>query len=131
MSRLNIVAPMPTLEFHEVDASRWDDFERLFEGRGGPKSCWCMIWRTGAKSTKGPDRKAAIRQRVGDGIPIGLLGYLRGEPVAWCSIAPRPTFRELGGPDHVGDGPEQVWSLVCFFIRRELRGQGLTRQVIE
>jgi GNAT superfamily N-acetyltransferase len=27
--------------------------------------------------------------------------------------------------------PEQVWSLACFFIRRDLRGQGLTKQIIE
>jgi GNAT superfamily N-acetyltransferase len=122
---------MPRLEFHEVDALRWDDFERLFESRGGPKSCWCMVWRSGAKSSKGPDRKAAIKQYVCDRIPIGLLGYLRGEPVAWCSIAPRPTYRKLGGPAHTGDCPEQVWSLACFFIRRELRGQGVSKQVIE
>jgi GNAT superfamily N-acetyltransferase len=122
---------MPTLEFHEVETSRWDDFERLFESRGGPKACWCMVWRNGAKSAKGPDRKIAIRQNVGDGIPIGLLGYLGGEPVAWCSIAPRSTYRVLGGLDDSGDHLEKVWSLVCFFIRRELRGQGLTRQVIE
>jgi len=36
---------MSKLEFHEVDAARWRDFERLFESRGGPESCWCMVWR--------------------------------------------------------------------------------------
>lgn len=122
---------MLDLEFHDVDAARWGDFERLFESRGGPKNCWCMVWRAGAKTTKGPDRKAAIQQYVGDDVPIGLLGYSEGEPVAWCSIAPRPTYRDLGGPNDAVERPEQVWSLVCFFIRRELRGQGLTKQVIE
>jgi GNAT superfamily N-acetyltransferase len=122
---------MLNLEFHDVDAARWGDFERLFESRGGPKNCWCMVWRAGAKTTKGPDRKAAIQQYVCDDMPIGLLGYSEGEPVAWCSIAPRPTYRDLGGPNDVVERPEQVWSLVCFFIRRELRGQGLTKQVIE
>jgi GNAT superfamily N-acetyltransferase len=124
---------MPDLEFHEVDASRWEDFERLFESRGGPKSCWCMVWRSGAETSKGPARKAAIKQHVADGIPIGLLGYLRSEPVAWCSIAPRTTYRELGGPNVADEHehPEDVWSLACFFIRRELRGEGLTKQIIE
>jgi GNAT superfamily N-acetyltransferase len=122
---------MQNMTFHEVDASRWDDLERLFESRGGPKSCWCMVWRAGAKTAKGPDRKAAMRRYVCEGIPIGLLGYFRGEPVAWCSIAPRTTYRDLGGPTDAGELPEEVWSLVCFFIRRELRGQGLTKQVIE
>lgn len=122
---------MPNLEFHEVDASRWVDFERLFESRGGPKSCWCMVFRSGAKTSQGPDRKTAIRQHVSDGVPIGLLGYLDGEPVAWCSIAPRQTYRKLGGPNQDADPNEQVWSLVCFFVRRELRGQAIAKQIIE
>lgn len=122
---------MPDLEFHEVDDARWGDFERLFESRGGPKSCWCMVWRAGAKTTKGADRKAAMRQLVSRDVPVGLLCYSEGEPVAWCSIAPRPTYRELGGLSDVGNRPEHVWSLVCLFIRRELRGQGLASKIIE
>lgn len=122
---------MTKLDFHEVDASRWGDFERLFESRGGPKSCWCMVWRAGAKSNKGEDRKIAIHRYVNNETPIGLLGYCEGEPVAWCSIAPRSSYRDLGGPSDNGICAEEVWSLVCFFIRRELRGQGLARQIIE
>ena len=63
-------------------------------------------------------------------MPIGLLGYLAAEPVAWCSIAPRPTYRPLGGPDDFGDAPNAVWSLACFFIRRDLRGQGASEQTL-
>jgi GNAT superfamily N-acetyltransferase len=60
-----------------------------------------------------------------------LLGYSGGEPVAWCSIAPRTTYRDLGGLISPGESPEDVWSLACFFIRRELRGQGLAKRIIE
>ena len=122
---------MHNITFHDVDASRWDDLERLFESRGGPKSCWCMVWRAGAKTAKGPDRKAAMKRYVSEGVPIGLLGYSNGEPVAWCSIAPRTTYRDLGGPANGSERPEDVWSLVCFFIRSELRGKGLTSRIIE
>ena len=90
---------MPKLEFHEVDSARWGDFECLFESRGGPKSCWCMVWRAGAKTNKGVDRKFAIRRYVSNETPIGLLGYSEGEPVAWCSIAPRPTYRDSWRPE--------------------------------
>lgn len=124
---------MLNLSFHEVDESRWDDFERLFAGRGGPKSCWCMVWRaTGdeTRQTKGPQRKAAMEARVRNGTPIGILGYLEDEPVAWCSIAPRPTYRALGGQDVPGEDPDTVWSLACFFAHRRLRGQGVTSQLI-
>ncbi|MEA2808899.1 MAG: hypothetical protein QOJ17_3040 [Rhodospirillaceae bacterium] len=131
MADTAIVRHMQHITFHEVDASRWDDLERLFESRGGPKSCWCMVWRAGAKTAKGPDRKAAMKRYVCEGVPIGLLGYSSGEPVAWCSIAPRTTYRDLGGPTNVSELPEEVWSLACFFIRRELRGKGLTKRIIE
>jgi GNAT superfamily N-acetyltransferase len=123
----------PQLSFHEVDRGRWPDLARLFDSRGGPKSCWCMVWRATpqeAKRKDGASRKAALQKRVCDGIPIGLIGYLHDEPVAWCSIAPRDTYRRLGGSDD--DGPAaRIWSLACFFLRRELRGQAVTAQMIE
>ena len=37
--------PPVHIEVHEVDARRWPDFERLFESRGGPKWCWCRMFR--------------------------------------------------------------------------------------
>ena len=33
------------IEFHEVDRGRWSDLEGLFDSTGGPKYCWCMVWR--------------------------------------------------------------------------------------
>src|ERR1700741_3429607 len=118
--------------FHEVDEERWADLEQLFEARGGPKHCWCMVWRAQGEETKhrdGRSLKAALKHRVDDGVPIGILGYLDGAPVAWCSVAPRSTYRSLGGPEDE-DG-EKVWSLVCLFIPRSLRGHGATRRLIE
>lgn len=89
-----------------------------------------MLWRAPPQEAKRPDgasRKAAMAQRVGAGVPVGLLGYLDQEPVAWCSIAPRATYRRL-----VDDGScdEGVWSIACFFVARRLRGQGMTRRLI-
>lgn len=118
----------PPLAFREVDESTWPDFERLFESRGGPEFCWCMVWRD--KPRQG-DRKQSMLDRVTGGVPIGILGYEDGEPVAWCSIAPRDTYRKgLSGVDLPGDVPDSVWSLACFFVPRRLRGQGIATQVI-
>lgn len=129
---MNVNRMPEDLVFREVDPSRWDDFERLFEGRGGPKNCWCMVWRGGedeARRTDGKSRKQAMQRRVQGGVPVGLLGYLGDEPVAWCSIAPRSTYGRLGGPE---EGPDdRVWSLACFFLHRRLRGQGTVRRMIE
>ena len=121
------------LVFHEVDHSRWGDLVRLVESRGGPKHCWCMVWRATPQESRKTDsksRKAALKRRVGGSVPVGILGYLDGEPVTWCSIAPRPTYRDLGGKHAATDDPEKVWSLVCFFATRGLRGQGVMRRLI-
>ncbi len=119
------------LVFYKVDRNRLDDLVALFESRGGPKNCWCMVWRATpaeAKHTDGASRKAALTRRVKQGVPIGILGYLNDRPIAWCSIAPRPTYRALGGP--ADDDDENVWSLVCFFVTRAYRGQGMTARLL-
>ena len=128
------VGSAPALEFREVDRARWPDMQALFESRGGPKNCWCMVWRANADEARHPDgasRKAAMARRIDAGVPVGLLGYLDGEPVAWCSIAPRDTYRPLGGPDDAPGGGERVWSIACFFVKRDLRGAGVTARLIE
>lgn len=135
-SRASILADdcpilVPKLVFREVTPARWLDLERLFESRGGPKYCWCMLWRPmrdESLRTHRSEKKESLREIVGRGVPIGILGYLDGEPVAWCSIAPRDTYRRLGGPTH---DEENVWSLACFFLKRQFRGQGLTRRLIK
>jgi GNAT superfamily N-acetyltransferase len=119
------------LTFHPVDAARWPDMVRLFESRGGPKSCWCMLWRTTpeeARHTDGASRKAAMAARVAAGISVGILGYLDGEPVAWCSVASRSTYRRLVSGGGLDDG---VWSIACLFVVRRLRGLGLAPVIIQ
>jgi GNAT superfamily N-acetyltransferase len=119
----------PALRFEEVTPDHWPDFERLFEGRGGPKSCWCMVWRTMPAGSRGDSaaKKQAISDRIVQRQPVGLLGYRGTEPVAWCSVAPRDTYRPLGGLD---DDGTVVWSLVCMFVTREIRGAGVGKELI-
>lgn len=120
------------LRFREVDKRTWPDFERLFESRGAPKYCWCMAWRATPDEVRGTARgrrKRAIKRRVDAGTPIGILAYQGEEPIAWCSIAPRASYRDLGGPGE-GDDPK-VWSIVCFFVKRDLRGHGIGPKLVE
>lgn len=121
------------LVFHEVDRSRWPDLERFFEARGGPHFCWCMVWRAIGEETKHTDstsRKAALRKRVETGVPIGILAYLGDTPVAWCSVAPRNTYRPLGGYFDPSEDPASVWSVVCFHAVRALRNRGILAYLI-
>ena len=119
------------LVFYEMDQARWPDFEQLFESRGSPKACWCMVWRATpqeAKRTDGASRKAAMAKRIAAGVPVGLLGYINKDPVAWCSVAPRSTYRRLVDDDSSDEG---IWSIACFFVVRRLREQGITQRIIK
>ena len=116
---------------------RWDDLCRLFGPQGAYSGCWCMFFRT--TSSEFAMGNAANRERMeqlvaGEGCP-GLLGYEDGVPVGWVSVAPRSDFgrvirsRDTGpiGPTPAGD----VWSIVCFYVPRDLRGRGIARSLLE
>jgi GNAT superfamily N-acetyltransferase len=117
----------PVLEFHPVTIDRWRDLVQLFEHHGNPGYCWCMRWRARSAEflpLKTQGRKNALKQMVRTGTPIGILGYLDGAPVGWCSIAPRETCTHLEHSTtlkRVDDLP--IWSVVCFFVNRKMRGQ--------
>ena len=74
-------------------------------------------------------RKQAMHGRVEAGMPIGLLGYVDGEPVGWCSLGPRDTFLKLS-PDQ-NDDEAGVWSITCFFVRRDHRKAGLSHALLD
>ena len=124
--------PTQKLTFRPVTKARWKDFEVLFETPGAPKYCWCMAWRATPEEVKaaprGSDRKPLMEGRIKSGTTVGLLGYLDGEPVAWVSIAPRDTYRDLGGPE--AKPGEKIWSLACMYIHRKLRGAGHGMELI-
>ena len=124
------------LPFRAVEASTWGDFERLFESRGGPSYCWCMPYRATPDENRRLDRatrKAGMRARVMAGAPVGLLAYAGGEPIGWCSIAPRSTFprpNTSAVPGAARADEPLIWSLTCFFVPRRFRGCGLASRLL-
>jgi len=122
------------LQFHPVTRERLPDLARFSEGHGKFRYCSCMRWRLTStqfrKSTK-DDRVAALEQLVEEDTPIGVLAYAEGEPVGWCSIAPRETYEALEryrALPRIDDSP--VWSVVCFFIDRRVRRRGATLSLL-
>jgi len=73
------------------------------------------------------DKKKSLKLYVENILPIGLVGYSNSEPVAWCSIAPRATYRELAGDSSLTN----VWSLVCLFIKRDFRRRGIAEGLVK
>jgi GNAT superfamily N-acetyltransferase len=118
------------LQFRPVTRDRLPDLARFSEGHGKFRYCSCMRWRlTSAqfKCSKKDERVAALEQLVDEGTPVGVLAYSAGEPVGWCSVAPRETYQALERYRALPriDGAS-VWSVVCFFIDRKIRHRGAT-----
>ena len=62
----------------------------------------------------------------------GILAYQKGQPVGWCSVAPREDFPVLDRSRTLKRVDEKAtWSIVCFFVSEPYRGQGLSRLLID
>ncbi|HSK12909.1 MAG TPA: GNAT family N-acetyltransferase [Phnomibacter sp.] len=126
---------MSGLHYKPLTADTWPALENLFGAKGACGGCWCMYWRTTAarfKVQKGDGNKVALKEMTENGLPIGVLAFEDDEPVGWCAIAPRDqlvrfaTSRVLRPPDET-----QVWSVHCFFMKKQYRGKGLTVDLLK
>ena len=76
------------MEFYALTPERWEDLVSLFQGHGAPGYCWCTYWRIPSSEYSrldSPGRKQILKDRVDSGEPVGILAYLEGKPVGWCS----------------------------------------------
>jgi len=116
-------------ECHPLTRGRWVDFEELFGSRGACGGCWCMSWRLPRKefnARKGEGNRQAMKALVESGVVPGLLGYLDGCPVGWCSLAPREQFPALARSRVLQPVDNQpCWSVSCLFVQRSCRNQGV------
>jgi len=123
------------LEFHPLTPRRWADFETLFGERGACGGCWCMWWRiprSQYEKQKGAKNRQAMKELVDGGDAPGIIAYQDGQPVAWCSVAPRESFSRLERSRILKpvDG-KAVWSVVCFFVAKEHRRNGLSVKLLK
>jgi GNAT superfamily N-acetyltransferase len=123
------------LEFHPVTAERWGDMVKLFEHHGNPGYCWCMLWRLPTAAYRQLDsagRKDALQALVDAGVPTGIVAYQDAEPVGWCSVAPRPTYQRLERSRSLHPLDERrTWSVVCFYLHRNVRHGGLSVKLLQ
>jgi GNAT superfamily N-acetyltransferase len=125
---------LPKLAFRPLTPSRWADLERLFGTSGACAGCWCMWWRITRSEfdrTTGAERRRAMKRIVDSGEVPGILAYARREPVGWVSVAPRERFPVLARSRVLKPVDETpVWSVVCFFIRKDFRRRGMTGELL-
>ena len=120
---------------------RWADLETLFSGKGCSfaRACWCMECRydgtrpeLGKGEARGKANRLAMKGLVDDDDIPGLIGYNGKTPVGWIAVAPRDEYgrlRRSSAMKAVDDQP--VWSVVCFVVPSEHRGQGVAQALLK
>lgn len=79
------------LTIRPLTPDRWPALEDLFGRSGASSGCWCMYWRIGPANQRRPRalNREALRERVGQGPPPGLLAFDGDRAVGWCQLTPR------------------------------------------
>lgn len=130
------------LTVRPVTPARWPHLEALFAARGCAEArhCGCMFYRrSGPRSavpaglTEAQANRAELKTLVDAGDPPpGLIGYRGSTPVGWVSLGPREHFARLKrSPVMKAVDDQPVWSIVCFVVPAEHRGQGVAQALLE
>jgi len=126
------------IDIQPLTPDRLSDLATLFDQGGDPKWCWCTWFRfrgrdftnsTGAQNRA--DFEAAATVLAPERAP-GLVAYQDASVVGWTSLGPREDFDRLAHARVLGrldDVP--VWSIVCFVVDRQMRGQGIGRALLD
>lgn len=124
------------IAFQPLTPSTWNDFELLFGKHGASYGCWCMFWllkNSDFRHNQGDGNHDAMQNLVfrGEQSP-GILAYVDQHPAGWVALAPRENYLRLANSRILSPLDDQpVWSIVCFFVARKFRRQGLNLQLIQ
>jgi len=120
-----------------VGPGDWPRVKTFFGPKGLSEYCWCQYFRMESKDysgCRGSARRARLEELVETGERVGVLGTVDDEPVGWIGVGPRLGFprllRSRAAKLLKGDDPERIWSIVCVYLAREYRHQGLLRVLI-
>jgi GNAT superfamily N-acetyltransferase len=128
------------LTVQPLTPDRWPDLEAIFTAKGCSvaRGCWCMYYRHSGKApqlpahaTRAAANKAELKALVNAGPPPGLIGYRGKVPVGWVSIGPREEYARLArSPVMKPIDDQPVWSVICFVVPSEHRGQGVAQALL-
>jgi len=129
-----------TLTIRPVTPERWPDLEAVFNARGCSiaRGCWCMCYRRSGAGppvprglTRAQANRADLKALVDSGRPPGLIAYEGKVPVGWVTLGPREEFAKLErSPVMKPVDNKPVWSIICFVVPSEHRGQGVARALL-
>lgn len=119
---------------------RWPDLEWIFNAKGCSvaRGCWCMYYRrSGTRgllppgTTQAKANRAELKALVDGGKRPGLIAYRGKIPVGWVSVGPREEYARLQrSPVMKAVDHQPVWSVICFVVSPEYRGQGVAHDLL-
>ena len=86
------------VEIHPLTPERWPDLRAAVRAARRLRRLLVHVLARRARRVQGRQgegNKRALRRIVDEGESPGVLAYRGGEPVGWCSIAPRSEFASL------------------------------------
>ena len=129
------------LTVRPLTPARWPDLETLFNATGClvARGCWCMYYRRSGSRGPLPDgttaaqaNRAELKALVESSKPPGLIGYRAKVPVGWVSLGPREDYAKLArSPVMKAVDALPVWSIICFVVPSQYRGQGVARALLD
>lgn len=124
-----------SLRVQPLTPQRWPDLEKLFGPRGACAGCWCLFWklsRAEFDAAVGDGTHRAQKKIVRSGGVPGLLAYSGDEAVGWIALEPRDRYPRLARSRVLKPVDEQpVWSITCFYTRRDFRRKGVTLALLK
>ena len=135
----------PALRIVPANEAAWEDIQTVLGTRGTGVICQCQRFklapRESFRSFPLEERAARFRVQANFDHPAatttsGLLAYLDDEPMGWCAVEPRSSYRGLlrvyrvpwlGRSEDKND--DTVWAITCFFIRAGYRHRGFVYQL--
>ncbi|MFF7681262.1 GNAT family N-acetyltransferase [Microbacterium sp. NPDC007973] len=128
-----------TIEILPATGDRFDDAETALGSGDGP-GCQCQWWLlTNAQFNDESRSQLTERFRAetrSERAP-GLIAYVDGEPAGWVRIGPRLAQPRLARTLDVKTATvepldaDDVWAVSCFVVRKQHRGTGLTRALLD
>lgn len=128
-----------TIEILPATGDRFDDAETALDSGDGP-GCQCQWWLLTSAEFR-EESRAQLTERFraetrGESAP-GLVAYVDGEPAGWVRVGPRVAQPRIARTRDVKTASvepfdaDDVWAVSCFVVRRQHRGTGLTRALLD
>ncbi|WP_460773321.1 GNAT family N-acetyltransferase [Microbacterium sp. GXF7504] len=130
---------MQRIELRPAGPGTEADVEHTFTGGGDAAGCQCQWWTIPLRefrTTTRDEKTRMLHDEMAASPPPGLIALVDGEPAGWVRVGPRIRQPRLLATRAWAASPDpkdaaDVWAISCFSIRREHRGSGLMRTLID